>query len=598
MIQDKRRLQLYTALALSALVLCLGLLSASYAIDRLKSMLERKMAQDSEIIGENLRIFIKQVTQEYTDQDMALAQIQRILEILKKKKWIGFACVLDKNGRVLAHPRPELVGMQAPLNTYEPTALLGSLAPSVDSLAVLQNPGEASIYKTPSDIIAIHWLPQMMTYLCVHQSVEPLNDRVEQLGRLLALIGIGFVVVAAAGSWFFVGKLVDRYESHLEHSEARNRVLVQNSAPILVVDTSGALLDANPQAETLLGAPREALLQKNLKDLWLPDNHDQLEDLFRAVGPTDALERNDLDMLTSSGQTVPVDLRACRINYGDRYAIYLLLRDVTESRRAREEILEANRRLRELDQLKTDFLNTVSHELRTPLTSIKWSTESLATLVKVQDDENVQKLLGIIRDDNQRLSALIEQLLSFSRFDAGKLKPNFQTVDLAHFLQQALKEMAPIAQKRGITLSPHDSLKSLKLKADPEQLNQIFVNILDNAIKYTSRGGEVHLSSRSGEGWVEIDVKDTGIGIPEKDLPHIFEKFYRTDQPAARQERGTGLGLAIVKGIIDAHGGEIRIKSTPGSGTTFTIRLPQNGPRTKSPQDLTHSHAGQAPLLL
>jgi signal transduction histidine kinase len=97
---------------------------------------------------------------------------------------------------------------------------------------------------------------------------------------------------------------------------------------------------------------------------------------------------------------------------------------------------------------------------------------------------------------------------------------------------------------------------------------------------------------------VEIDVKDTGIGIPEKDLPHIFEKFYRTDQPAARQERGTGLGLAIVKGIIDAHGGEIRIKSTPGSGTTFTIRLPQNGPRTKSPQDPTHSHAGQAPLLL
>ncbi len=581
MIQDKRRLQLYTSLALSALILCLGLLSASYAIDLLRSTLERQMAEDSEIIGENLRIIIRQVTQEYTDRKMALDQFQEVLKALDDKGWIGFACVLDKNGVVVAHPRPEFINMQVPLETYEPTDLLGSSAPPIDSLSALQDPGEASIYRTSADIIAIHWLPQMMTYLCVHQSVRPLDERAARLRRLLALIGLGFVAIAATGSWFFVGNLVDRYESHLSRSEARNRTLVQNSAPILVVDTSGGLLDANPQAETLFGAPKAELLKRNLKDLWLPDRRDQLEDLFRRVGPTGAVEQNDLDMLTAPGQTVPVALRACRIDYADQDAIYLLIQDVTESRRAREEILEANRQLRELDQLKTDFLNTVSHELRTPLTSIKWSTESLAALVKDEMDGNVQKLLGIIRDDNQRLSAQIEQLLSFSRLDAGKLKPAFQTADLSHFLQQALEEVAPIAQQKGLTLTPHNPPEELTLKADPDQLHQVFVNILDNAIKYTPRGGDVHLSSRASAGWVEIDVKDTGIGIPEKDLPRIFEKFYRADQPAARQERGTGLGLAIVRGIVDAHGGEIRVQSTVNSGTTFTIRLPQNGARTK-----------------
>ncbi len=159
------------------------------------------------------------------------------------------------------------------------------------------------------------------------------------------------------------------------------------------------------------------------------------------------------------------------------------MRDIFESRRAREEILQANRRLRELDQLKTDFLNAVSHELRTPLTSIRWSTESLAALVTGSGTENVQKLLGIIRDDIRRLPVLIEQLLGFSRLYAGELKPLFQKIDLPPLLQRAVGELAPIAQKKGVALSPPTAGGGLEMEADPDQILQVLVNVLDNAIK-------------------------------------------------------------------------------------------------------------------
>ena len=133
--------------------------------------------------------------------------------------------------------------------------------------------------------------------------------------------------------------------------------------------------------------------------------------------------------------------------YGDLELTYLPLRDVAERQRVREEFLEANWQLRKLDQLKNDFLNMVSHELRTPLISVKWSTESLAELLSSEENPNVEKLLGIIRDDNQRLTDLIEQLLSFSRLDAGELKPHIKPTPIALILEDVLVALATIAEK-------------------------------------------------------------------------------------------------------------------------------------------------------
>ncbi len=580
-IRDKRKLQLYASISVSALIMCLGLLSASYAVRLMQSSLEQQVAEDNEMIGENLRIIFNQLTREYKDPDLAIGQVQQVLEGLKAKGWKGFACVLDKNGRVLAHPRREFVGMQVRLDTYRPTSLLGSLSPDMRSL---QNPNtteQGGAYRTESDIIVSRWLPEWMTYLCVHQSYRPVSLRLDRLRKTLIGIGIGFVSVAAAGTWVFVGWLVERYESHISRSEARNRVLVQNSAPIIVADHDGSILDANAQAGVLFRTAQEGLLGKNLEDLWVPEQRHLLEGLLHSIASNEVVERSDLDLLTVDGGRTPVDLRACPIEYSGKNAIYLLIRDITESRRAKEEILEANRSLQELDKLKTDFLNTVSHELRTPLTSMRWSAESLSELVKEKAEGTVQKLLRIIREDNQRLSILIEQLLSFSRLDAGRLMPSMQSLALAPILKRALEEVTPISEKKGVKLTWSDVFPEVHLTADPEQLQQVFVNILDNAIKYTPPGGEVRLSCEMRQGWVTIDVEDNGIGIPEQDRKRIFEKFYRVDRPDVEKEKGTGLGLAIVKGITEAHGGEIQVESTEDLGSKFTLRLPEGDPQAQ-----------------
>ena len=269
---------------------------------------------------------------------------------------------------------------------------------------------------------------------------------------------------------------------------------------------------------------------------------------------------------------MPVAVRACAISYLDRQATYLLLRDVTENRRARNEILEANRKLKELDRLKTDFLNTVSHELRTPLTSIKWSTESLAGLNKNGDEETFQKLLRIIRDDNQRLTTLIERLLSFSRLDAGQFAPKFEDVDLKQLAEKAILEMSSIASAKKIEVILDG--EEVGIAVDRELIRLLMTNLLDNAIKYSSAGDCVSMSIRLKDQSAMISITDSGIGIKTEDLDSIFDRFFRSDRAEVRDEAGTGLGLSIVRGILDAHGGAVEVISSLGKGSTFTVSIP------------------------
>ncbi len=368
--------------------------------------------------------------------------------------------------------------------------------------------------------------------------------------------------------------MVDRYENHLSQSEYRNRTLVQNSAPIVITTPEGIIRDLTPSAEQLFESDREALLNTPLNRLW-PEKHQAKYQSLLEVRSSQTTEYHDIDITTSHKHSRPVDVRACRIEYGTQDAIYFLIRDVTENRRAREEMLAANQRLKDLDQLKTDFINTVSHELRTPLTSMRWSTESLSQLVD-QRDETVAKLLRIIREDNYRLANMIEELLGFARLDAGKLQPNITNADLAQILDRAREEIFPLAQQKNITLAQIEGPETLMIQADAEQIRRIAINILDNAIKYTPKNGLVSVSLKQTKENAIIQVTDTGIGISENDQAHIFDKFYRTNQADVQNERGTGLGLAIVKGITEAHGGTVVVNSQVGRGTLFQVTLPRN----------------------
>ena len=335
-----------------------------------------------------------------------------------------------------------------------------------------------------------------------------------------------------------------------------------------MIDLKGDILHTNPAASELLGVAEDELIDDPISSFW---GEQDVAVLVQNNERTPFEE--EAEIITKEGRVVPVGVRSCRIDYLGREAIYLLLRDITESRRARKEILEANRKLKELDRLKSDFLNTVSHELRTPLTSIRWSTESLAGLNKNWDEATFNKLLRIIGDDNQRLTKLIEQLLSFSRLDAGQLAPKFETFDLTELAEKAILNMSPTGEAKEIDLTWVETERA-SIVADREQIRLIITNLLDNAIKYSPAGSRVIVTVERQEEMVQISILDSGIGITEDDIDHIFDRFYRANMAEVRDETGTGLGLAVVSGILDAHKGSINVKSKVGEGREFKVHIP------------------------
>jgi signal transduction histidine kinase len=231
--------------------------------------------------------------------------------------------------------------------------------------------------------------------------------------------------------------------------------------------------------------------------------------------------------------------------------------------------------LRELDQAKADFIATVSHELRTPLTSISGYLEMLQDGEGGPLPDQAAAMLSIIDRNATRLRNLIEDLLTQSRIDAGRLRLELGTVSLHPLLQSVLSAMAPLASASDVKLELTSSRDGLGVQADAQQLEQVFTNLISNALKFTPAGGSVlvTLSSAEDDGAL-IEVRDTGMGIPPEEYPNLFTRFFRASNAAEAALPGTGLGLAIVQEIVHRHGGAIDVDSELGVGTTVTVWLP------------------------
>jgi two-component system, OmpR family, phosphate regulon sensor histidine kinase PhoR len=230
--------------------------------------------------------------------------------------------------------------------------------------------------------------------------------------------------------------------------------------------------------------------------------------------------------------------------------------------------------LEKLDQVRKDFVANVSHELRTPLASIQGYTETLLDGA-IHDPANNVKFLGIIRQNAERLTRLTADLLVLSRVEQGQQKFKFGSYYINRLLQSDIEMMRPIAERRGIEISLDAATPSTEVFCDAEAVHQILTNLTDNAIKYTPDGGRVTVGVREIPGdFVEVYVRDSGLGIPPADLPRLFERFYRVDKARSRALGGTGLGLAIVKHLTRAQGGDVRVESKLDQGSTFFFTLP------------------------
>jgi signal transduction histidine kinase len=235
---------------------------------------------------------------------------------------------------------------------------------------------------------------------------------------------------------------------------------------------------------------------------------------------------------------------------------------------------EMTARLRAARQMQVDFVANVSHELRTPLTAIKGLVETLRDGA-VDDTDVRDRFLASVEDETDRLIRLVNDLLILSRADSQALNLQCETADLGDLAEATAARLAPWASERDITLRVDVGPDVALALVDPDRMEQVLVNLLDNAIKFSQPGGSVIVAVKGGrEGMVLVQVQDEGVGIPAEALPHIGERFYRADRARSRAEGGSGLGLAIARALVEAHDGSLWVESVKGQGTVVVFAVP------------------------
>jgi signal transduction histidine kinase len=225
--------------------------------------------------------------------------------------------------------------------------------------------------------------------------------------------------------------------------------------------------------------------------------------------------------------------------------------------------------LKSAEQLKNDFISSVSHELRTPLTAIRGWAETSKMSVGY-DEELVLRGLDVVLSESDRLADLVEELLDFSRMQSGRMTITMMPITVTDILKEAVDMYVELAAKREIDISFTAPKIQSVVNGDKNRLKQVFINIIDNAVKYTGEKGQVLIEEETADGCVKIVVKDTGVGIPAADIDHVKEKFYK----ANKEVRGSGIGLAVADEIIKQMDGLLFLESTEGIGTTVTVVLP------------------------
>lgn len=326
-------------------------------------------------------------------------------------------------------------------------------------------------------------------------------------------------------------------------------------AGVLLVDSHNRILESNPAANHLLEIRERPLVGQTLLQITLSY---ELLSLVTKVQKSGLPDEREL-RITKESSPLTLHVRAVPIpneNLPSHSLIMLLLKDVSE--------------LRRLETIRRDFVANVSHELRTPLTSIRAMAETLQEGA-IHDEEVAERFVLIIQQEVERLTRLLEDLLVLSH--AESKPPERVQFALDEQIKKVVERLRPQADKVNVTLNISIPPR-LIVKANPDQIEQVLINLVDNAIKYTSENGNVYLVAESIADDVRIRVSDSGVGIMSQDLPRIFERFYRVDKARSRHSGGTGLGLAIVKNIVEMHGGMVTVESEYGHGSTFTVVLP------------------------
>ncbi len=350
--------------------------------------------------------------------------------------------------------------------------------------------------------------------------------------------------------------------------------LVENAADIILsTDLEDQILTWNRGAELTLGYSKEEVIGKRLSILLPPSRVHELAEMRAKVELSGALRDIEVEGKRKGGAAIYLSLSVSPITDVDGKIVGFLrvAKDVTEKKRY-------ERRLKELDKLKSDFVSNVSHELRTPLTAIKGSVDNMLDGLTGDLNEKQNRYLVRVKSNADRLARLINDLLDLSRIEAG-IKLNRTNLSLPTVAREVVESLGSVAAEKLISFEIECPDVNLTAWADPDRIVEVLTNLIGNAIKFTPTNGKVTLClKRSGNEWVKISVADTGPGIPSDEANRIFDKFYQVTQPEKQKAMGTGLGLSITKALVEMHGGKIWLESEVGKGSIFSFILPAEQP--------------------
>jgi two-component system phosphate regulon sensor histidine kinase PhoR len=339
----------------------------------------------------------------------------------------------------------------------------------------------------------------------------------------------------------------------VELSEGKRRlesILQAMRDGVMVLDQDARVILTNSSVADMLGPPRDLSGKTPLEILRQPTLETGVRSVLRGAPP------QKLEIVTGAGRILQAVVAPVPNAAGQIDSVVAVFHDVTDIRRT--------------EKMRRDFVANVSHEFKTPLTSIRGYAETLLSGAK--DDPNIAPdFLKTIERNAKYLEALVSDLLTLARLEA-ELPATFENLALRPLIEEQLESRKDVIADRGLQVVVECG--DVEVRADRPRLATALSNLIDNAIHYNSPGGRIRITAESGNRASSIAIADTGIGIPSDELLRIFERFYRVDKARTRESGGTGLGLSIVKHAVESQGGTISVTSRPGSGSTFTIRLP------------------------
>lgn len=339
-----------------------------------------------------------------------------------------------------------------------------------------------------------------------------------------------------------------------QEKEQLTSILSSMADGVITFNRDGTILITNPPAEMFL---RYWYYEQGLGS----ENNDavpsEVMELFQLAVNT---EKEQVGEISAQGRTWVIIVSPL---YNKRFirGAVAVVRDMTEERK--------------LDKLREDFIANVSHELRTPISMMQGYSEAIVDDI-AQTDEEKKEMAKVIYDESLRMGRLVNELLDLARMEAGHILLSVESIEIGPYVNRVIRKFHGLAKEKGIDLSVQLDTDESNFRFDPDRIEQVLTNLIDNAIRHVPDSASILISGMTDERGLYIEVSDQGPGIPEEDLPFLFERFYKADKSRTRGISGTGLGLAIAKNIIEAHRGNISVKSKLGHGTTFSFFIPRN----------------------